>query len=136
MLDFDLWLRLGMCASLKYLPFEMALARLHGGAKTLTASARFGDEMVRSFRRLVTLEAFPAALRAEKDAILAQALVHGASHCFWAGETGRARAYLWEAWQLDRFPRRRTFYRLLAFALLGQFGWRLAEKLHGNPFRI
>ncbi|HSQ39034.1 MAG TPA: glycosyltransferase family 2 protein [Anaerolineales bacterium] len=135
-MDYDLWLRLGMVARLEYLPVEMARARLHGGAKTAASAPRFGDELASVFLRLVEHPDFPADLSARRKIILANAYIHAASYCFWGGETRRARQYLFRAWQQKPYLRNRSFWRLWLFSLGGKAGWRLAERLHGNPFRL
>jgi glycosyltransferase involved in cell wall biosynthesis len=135
-MDYDLWLRLGMHAPLKFLRGEMARARLHRAAKTLASAPRFGDELASVFSRLTAQPDFPSNLAAQKNIILANAFVHAASYCFWGGETRRARFYLARAWRETPFLKSRSFYRLLIFSLAGKLGWRLAERLHGNPFRL
>ena len=135
-MDYDLWLRLGMRAPLKYLRGEMARARLHRGAKTLASAPRFGDELASVFSRLMAQPDLPSNLAAQKNTILANAFVHAASYCFWGGETRRARFYLARAWREAPFLKSRSFYRLLIFSLAGKLGWRLAERLRGNPFRL
>jgi glycosyltransferase involved in cell wall biosynthesis len=135
-MDYDLWLRLGMRAPLKFLRGEMARARLHRAAKTLASAPRFGDELASVFSRLTAQPDFPPNLAAQKNIILANAFVHAASYCFWGGETRRARFYLARAWNETPFLKSRSFYRLLIFSLAGKLGWRLAERLRGNPFRL
>ncbi|MBI5934052.1 MAG: glycosyltransferase [Chloroflexi bacterium] len=135
-MDYDLWLRLGMRAPLKYLRGEMARARLHRGAKTLASAPRFGDELASVFSRLAGRQDFPPKLAEQKNIILANAFVHAASYCFWGGETRRARFYLGRAWRETPFLKSRSFYRLALFSLAGKLGWRLAERLRGNPFRL
>jgi hypothetical protein len=135
-MDYDLWLRLGMRARFEYLPMGMALARLHGGAKTLSSAPLFGEELASVFLRLVEHPDFPVQLKQQRDSILAYAYVHAASYCFWGGETARARHYLIRAWQQTPFIRVGSFWRLLVFSMAGRIGWRLAERLHGNPFRL
>lgn len=133
-MDYDLWLRMGLHGSFLHLPVEMACLRLHQGAKSLKAFARFAPEFVRMYERLMADPALPAVLKAEKGPILCQAYIHAAFFSFWAGQTGQTLDHLRHAWQAAPWPRKRTFYRLLLFALLGAPGWRLAVALHGNPF--
>lgn len=135
-MDYDFWLRLGMRAPMKYLPQKMAFARLHGGAKTHLSTPRFGAEMALIFTRLVERPDFPERLAKQKRTILANAFVHAASLCFWGGEIRQARYFLARAWKQTPFIRSRSFWRLLVFSLAGKPGWRLAERLHGNPFRL
>jgi hypothetical protein len=135
-MDYDLWLRLGAHARLKYLRGEMARARLHGGAKTLSSAPRFGEELALVFERLVSQPGFTKTLLSEKRVILANAFIHAASYCFWGGEVRRARHYLARAWRQTPFPRNHSFWRLGLFSLGGRLGWRMAEWLHGNPFRL
>ena len=135
-MDYDLWLRLGMRARLEYLPKKMAFARLHGGAKTLSSAPLFGEELALVFLRLMDHPDFPAHLKQHRNSILANANIHSASYCFWGGETARARYYLFRAWQQTPMIRVRSFWLLLLFSLAGRAGWRLAERLHGNPFRL
>jgi hypothetical protein len=135
-MDYDLWLRLGMQAKMEYLPNKMAMARLHGGGKTFSSAPHFGKELAGVFLRLLEHPDFPARLARHKNSILANAYLHAASYCFWGGETAQARDYLFLAWKQTPFLRTRSFWRLLAFSLAGQAGWRLAERWHGNPFHI
>jgi glycosyltransferase involved in cell wall biosynthesis len=135
-MDYDLWLRLGMRARFKYLNKKMSFARLHGGAKTLSSAPRFGEELASVFIRLVDNNEFPSHLVRRKEAILINAFVHAASYCFWGGDTVRARYFLYRAWRLSPLIRNRSFWRLLLFSSAGRAGWRLAEKIHGNPFRL
>ena len=135
-MDYDLWLRMGMYASFIYLPREMSRARLHAGAKTLASVPRFGEELARVFARLVDHADFPPALRRQRNVILSNAFIHAASFCFWGGVPRCALQYLSRAWQRTPLPRSRSFWLLLLFSLAGRVGWRLAERLHGNPFRL
>ena len=135
-MDYDLWLRLGMYARLEYLPEEAAQARLHIGAKTVSSASNFGHELVSVFLRLVQHPDCPSPLLQQKDMILANAFIHAASLCFWGGEMRMVRDYLYRAWRHNPLPKGCTFWRLLAFSLAGRVGWRLAERLHGNPFRL
>jgi len=135
-LDYDLWLRMGLLAPFEYLPIEMGYARLHDGAKTVASAPRFGHELSTIFQRLIQCPAFPPGLKEKQSRILAKAFVHAASYCFWGGETRAALNYLWRAWQQVPFQYSRTFWLLLLFSLPGHLGWKLAEKLHGNPFRL
>jgi hypothetical protein len=126
-----------MSAPLKYLAGNAAQARLHSGAKTVSSASKFGCELASVFSRLVEHPDFPPPLRAQKDVILTNAFIHAASFCFWGGESREARHYLYRAWRHSGpLPRGRTFWSLLFFSLAGKAGWRLAEKLHGNPFRL
>jgi glycosyltransferase involved in cell wall biosynthesis len=135
-MDYDLWLRLGMRARFEYLPIGMALARLHGGAKTMSSAPLFGEELASVFLRLVDHPDFPVQLNKQRDSILAHAFIHAASYCFWGGEIARTRHYLMRAWRQTPFIRVGSFWRLLFFSLAGRIGWRVAERLHGNPFRL
>jgi hypothetical protein len=135
-MDYDFWLRLGMRAPMVYLPQKVAFARLHGGAKTVSSAPKFGEELAAVFSRLVMQPDFPNHLEQQKNVILSNAFIHAASYCFWGGETRRARHFLSRTWKETRFPRSRSFWRLLLFSLAGKMGWRLAERLHGNPFRL
>lgn len=135
-MDYDLWLRLGMCARFTYLSQKMSFARLHGGAKTISSAPQFGEELASVFIRLVDKYEFPSNLVQRKDFILTNAFVHAASYCFWGGDTSRARYFLYRAWRLSPLTRNRSFWRLLLFSSAGRAGWQLAEKIHGNPFRF
>ncbi len=135
-MDYDLWLRLGMYTQLLYIPLEMSRTRLHNDAKTLTSAPRFGAELARMFIRLVAHPDFPYSLRPHRTVILRNAFIHAASYCFWGGDTRSARYYLSSAWQIAPFPKSRVFWLLLLFSLAGKTGWRLAEVLHGNPFHL
>lgn len=135
-LDYDLWLRMGLYAPMKYLPYEMGRARLHNAAKTLRAIRNFSDEFIRMYDKLLAHPDFPLFLESKKRIILHHAYVHSASFSFWGGDPAIARQMLWNAWKYQLFPLHRTFWLLWIFAMLGTLGLWLAETLHGNPFRL
>lgn len=135
-MDHDLWLRMGFYAPMKYLPLQAGYARIHDSAKTIQAISRFADEFIRMYQKILTHPDCPSHLREKERRILHQAYVHSASFAFWGGQPERARKMLWRAWQLQAFPRQRTFWLLGLFSMLGKPGLRLAESLHGNPFRL
>lgn len=134
-MDYDLWLRLGKHWRFDYIPHKMSCARLHGKAKTSSSAPRFGDELAKVFTRLVDDPNLPAHLINRRKTILSNAYIHAASYCFWGGATSRARLYLGKSWRHTPFLTNRSFWRLLLFSLGGKLGWKLAELLHGNPFR-
>lgn len=136
LMDYDLWLRLGLVAPMEYLPVDMAALRLHATAKTVKAMPRFASEFETVFQTLFSHPAFPASLQQDRASILHAVYIHSASFCFWGGDTRTARAYLAKAWTVQPFPGRRTFWLLSAFSMLGKTGWKLAELLHGNPMRL
>lgn len=133
-MDYDLWLRLGMRSKLIYIPKKTSFARLHGAAKTASSAPLFGEELASIFCRLVDDPGLPTHLKNQRKIILSNAYLHAASYCFWGGETSRARFFLHKAWVRTPFPKSRSFWRLLFFSLAGRAGWKSAEILHGNPF--
>lgn len=135
-MDYDLWLRMGLYAPMMYLPYISGYARLHNNAKTLRAMGGFADEFTLMYHKLLSHPKYPARLKERERSILHQAYVHSASFSFWGGESARARWALWRAWQYRPFPHRRTFWLLGLFAMLGRPGLQLAEILHSNPFRM
>lgn len=135
-MDHDLWLRLGLIARIVYLPVPMAMLRLHSTAKTVKATSKFAREFEFIYENLYLHQSLPARIRENRNIIMHKAYVHSASFCFWGGEADTAIRYLRKAWKAHPFPRRRTFWLLLAFSLLGRAGLRLAEILHGNPMRL
>ena len=135
-LDYDLWLQMGLHASMIYLPNEMGRARLHSAAKTLRDIRNFSGEFLRMYNKLLIHPMFPVSLKEKEQRILHRAYVHSASFSFWGGEPASAQRMLWRAWQYQPFPLHRTFWLLWFFSALGQPGLRLAETLHGNPFRL
>ncbi len=135
-LDYDLWLRMGIYAPMVYLPFEMGRARLHDAAKTLRAIRNFSDEFIRMYDKLLTHPEFPPFFKSKQQTILYHAYVHSASFSFWGGDAANARQMLRNAWKRQPFPLHRTFWLLWIFSVFGTLGLWLAETLHGNPFRL
>ena len=135
-MDYDLWLRMGLIAPMEYLPTRMAALRLHSSAKTLIAMSRFANEFVLIFQNLFSIPTLPLALQQRQIHIMHTVWIHAASFCFWSGETGMALQFLQKAWGVQPFPRRRTFWLLFAFSTFGKAGWKLAELLHGNPMQL
>lgn len=135
-MDYDLWLRMGLIAPMEYLPTPMAALRLHSKAKTVKAMSRFANEFIFIYQNLFSNPAMPLTLQQRQFSIMHTAYIHSASFCFWGGETKIALQFLQKAWELQPFPRRRTFWLLFAFSTLGKTGWKLAELLHGNPMQL
>lgn len=135
-MDYDLWLRLGLIAPMEYLPMRMAILRLHPSAKTVKSMSKFANEFASMYESLFSNPALPVSLQQRQFEIMHTAYVHSASFCFWGGKTQMALYFLQKAWKLRPFPRRRTFWLLLAFSLFGKAGWKLAEFLHGNPMQL
>jgi glycosyltransferase involved in cell wall biosynthesis len=135
-MDYDLWLRIGLITPMEYLPIKMAALRLHASAKTVKAMSQFANEFALMYENLFLNPTLPEALQRRQIEIMHTAYVHSASFCFWGGETRMALHFLQKAWRLRRLPRRRTFWYLLAFSLFGKVGWKLAELLHGNPMQL
>jgi GT2 family glycosyltransferase len=135
-MDHDLWLRMGLVAPMAYLPVPMAALRWHSAAKTAKAMSKFAREFEFIYQDFCSNQSLSVHIRTHRNIIMHKALVHSASFCFWGGETGMAIQYLRKAWRAHPFPRRRTFWLLLAFSLFGRAGFRLAEILHGNPMRF
>lgn len=135
-MDYDLWLRMGLYAPMLYLPSEMGRARLHNAAKTLRAIRNFADEFMCMYSKLLAHPKFPGVLKEKERSILHRAYIHSASFSFWGGEPANALRMLRQAWRYRFFPLRRTFWLLCFFSALGKPGLRLAENLHGNPFKL
>ncbi len=135
-MDYDLWLRLGMFYTFKYEPKIHAALRIHHQAKTGRALSGFAQELIVMFQQLLLHSDLPEAISSNKTLTLANAHLYAASYCFWAGETRLSLNHLRESWRNIAFPKRRAFWLILLFSLFGKAGWRLAEILHGNPFRL
>ena len=135
-MDYDLWLRMGLIAPMEYLPRKMSALRLHANAKTVMGMSQFANEFAWMYENLFLHPALPETLRRLQFEIMHTAYIHSASFCFWGGQTKLALHFLQKAWRRRHFPRRRTFWFLLAFSLFGKMGLKLAELLHGNPMHL
>jgi len=135
-MDYDLWLRIGLTAPMKYIPLEMAALRLHSQSKTISAMPKFANEFARMYQDLFSNPVLPPSLRSRQNEIMHTAYIHSASFCFWGGGTRLALEFLHKSWKMHQFPRRRTFWLLLVFSLLGKIGWNLAQVMHGNPMKL
>jgi len=135
-MDYDFWLRLGCTVPMQYIPVEMALLRLHTGAKTVQAMQHFAREFSQVFENLFSNPELGEFLQRRKRDVMQVAYIHSASFCFWGGNTSQAVNYLKNAWREKPFPSQRTFWLLYLFSMFGRTGWRWAETLHGNPLRL
>jgi len=135
-MDYDLWLRIGLIAPMKYLPLEMAMIRLHSDTKTIKAMSKFANEFSMIFQSLFLNPLLPLSLQHSQNEIMHAVYIHSASFCFWSGATISSLRLLQRAWHVHPFSRKRTFWLLLIFSAFGKYGWKLAEFLHGNPMRL
>jgi glycosyltransferase involved in cell wall biosynthesis len=129
-MDFDLWLRLGLRGEGAYLPTKLAGLRLHADAKSVARLGRFAAENVRVVERLLDQPGLPAPLRAGRRQALGSVYLKAADSAFWAGELTQARGYAWRAWRCQPLRPR----RLWLWLLLGAAGRRWAEQRYGNPY--
>lgn len=136
-LDYDYWLRLGLKYPMEYIPKRMAALRLHSDAKSIGAVAKFGPELIQVHEQLMASPELPAHLHANRNQAMSNAYLHAASCVFWSGHTKQARRYLFDGARC--YPKvimRRSFLLLLSTSILGKLGWKLAVRLHGNPYRL
>lgn len=133
-MDYDLWLRLGMYAPFKYLPFETSFSYVHKAAKRVANTEQFGEELFNIFLRLVEHPDFPPELAFKKKIILANASMQAASYYFWGGDREQALHYLRLSWHYYPFPREYLFWFLFSMLALGKSGLWIAQKAVGNPF--
>jgi glycosyltransferase involved in cell wall biosynthesis len=136
LMDYDLWLRMGLIAPMEYIAVEMAALRLHPGAKTIQAMPKFANEFAAIFQDVLADASMPPSIREQRSPILHTVHIHSASFCFWGGESRLALQHLRKAWEMQHLPKNRTFWYLLAFSILGRAGLKAAEFLHGNPMQL
>lgn len=135
-LDYDFWLRLGMRHPFLHVPMLFASLRIHHATKTGRELDGFADELMIMAGDLLSSPYLPESINKNRDLALSNISLHAASYSFWSGRTGKALGYLKRCTQLSGLRQRRAFWLIFLFSLFGRLGWRLAEVLHGNPFRL
>ncbi|MDI6739195.1 MAG: glycosyltransferase family 2 protein [Candidatus Edwardsbacteria bacterium] len=97
-MDYDMWLRLGLRYPLKRLPVTLAAMRSHEGSKTTGPQAaqarRFRRERFLVKQRALADPALPGALARKRRAILGRAARVMAKECLRAGDLAEAAYYL------------------------------------------
>ncbi|MDQ7857234.1 MAG: glycosyltransferase family 2 protein [Armatimonadota bacterium] len=121
-LDYDYWLRAGLRHTVAYLPARLAAFRLHPASKTVGSEARFGRELVETYRRLFARADLPPQVRTVERQALANAHYMAAVRCFWGGDLALAREYGRQAWGTVTGYRARKLAALLGLTVLGRGG--------------
>jgi glycosyltransferase involved in cell wall biosynthesis len=129
-MDFDYWLRAGLCCGFAYLPQKMAGLRLHSSAKSVSQLAFFSKELVQVYQDLFSSTGLPPAVRAWEKQAMGSVFHRASDIAFWAGALPEARQYAWEAFKKNPMRIRRLWLYLLA----GKMGYQLANRRYPNPY--
>jgi hypothetical protein len=130
MMDFDYWLRAGLCCRFAYLPQKMAGLRLHSSAKSVNQLAYFSKELVQIYQDLFSSAGLPPAVCAWEKQAMGSAFHRCSDIAFWAGALKEARHYALEAFKRNPLRIRRLWLYLLA----GRIGYQLANRRYVNPY--
>jgi GT2 family glycosyltransferase len=112
-LDLDLWLRLGLCGPLVYLPRRLACFREHAASKTVARQATAAPEILAIYRRLFARPDLPPAIRALQSEALGGAMIMSGNSLLMAGRLAEARRYA-----LAGLPHAAPRSRLLAWKIV------------------
>lgn len=134
-MDYDFWLRLAAEGyEFVYLPEPLAFLRLHGDSKTGGSSSKFAEELVSVFAALDEAGKLPRHAQVHRR-IWGTVYYRAARYSFWGASSHEAHAYLRRAFSFwPALARDRGFILLFLASALGRLGYRLALRLHGNPF--
>jgi glycosyltransferase involved in cell wall biosynthesis len=134
-MDLDLWLKLAMRFSMRYIPIRMAGFRIHQSSKTVASMVRFNPELRIIYDRLFARTDLPVAIRARQAEIESNIALQTANYCFMAGDLVPARQYAYQSWK--QFPRRVrvTMLKIIVISLLGQRIWSLYSLLRSYLVR-
>ncbi len=135
LMDYDLFLRIGLEGNVKQTPATLSAMRLHADAKSLSALKGFGSEMVKVIERIFDSGQLPTNLLAYRSEALRKALLYAASTSYWGGDAKQSRAWLTKCWQNVSWPEiPASLIRLSLLSTFGQAGLPWAERWPGNPF--
>lgn len=134
-MDYDLWLRIGIHSRFYYIPDTLAAMRLHSSAKSLRAVPAFGAELVTTLTEHFDSGRLPLPLQKHRHEALRNAWQYAAYCCFWSGQFREANRWLAKSWkQSNRILPSGSLLRLTFLNLFGKLGLKLAARFRGNPF--
>jgi GT2 family glycosyltransferase len=137
MMDYDLWLKIGLLGKTLYLPNKLACIRIHHSAKSLKSTARFGPELVMIVERMFDSGMLPANLQSLRRESVGNACLQAAYACFWSGEIAEARIWMKRCWkEMPKECISGNMLRLTAAVKAGKFGLKLMSKLKKHPFTL
>ena len=135
LMDYDLFLRVGLNGKVQKSPATLSAMRLHADAKSLRALKGFGAEMVNVIERTFDSGKLPDDLLAYRSEAMHKARLYAASTTYWGGDVKEARVWLTQCWQQTSWPQIPTsLIRLSLLSAFGQAGLKWAERWPGNPF--
>jgi glycosyltransferase involved in cell wall biosynthesis len=100
-MDYDLWLRLGVAHRFGALPGIGAQFRVHPGSKTATNSIKFHAERIATLERFFATPSLPRAVRAVREEAFARAFITVACNQYELGDIPAAQADLAHAASLS-----------------------------------
>ena len=135
LMDYDLFLRVGLQGKVQQSPATLSAMRLHVDAKSLSALKGFGAEMVAVIERTFESGKLPQELLAYRAEAMRKACLYAASTAYWGGDAKQARAWLTQCWQQTSWSQiPGSLIRLSLLSALGLPGLKWAERWPGNPF--
>lgn len=135
LMDYDLFLRVGLEGKVQKIPHTLSAMRLHTDAKSLRALKGFGAEMVNVIERIFESSKLPPDFLAYRSEAMRKAFLYAASTSYWGGDVKQARTWLTQCWQQVSWPQvPASLIRLSMLSALGQSGLKWAERWPGNPY--
>lgn len=98
-MDYDLWLRLGIRHRFEYLPAKLAVLRLHAETKTSRESACFPAEVLLMYERFFAQADLPPVIRAAEPEAIGNAYYLLAQRAFLAHRWREATSWLLRSWR-------------------------------------
>jgi len=129
-MDFDLWLRVGLLHQVIYLPEKLAFLRLHPDAKSVANLKSFANELVAVYAKFFANDALPAAIIEYKQKAMSNIYFRAADCAFWGKDLSAAKKYAKVSRAFQTWPPRKLWF----WIALGKFGNTLAERFFSNPY--
>ncbi|MBN1964489.1 MAG: glycosyltransferase [Anaerolineae bacterium] len=137
-MDFDLWIRIGLNGQGAYLPGVRAQMRFHATSKSVTAETRFWAEKRHALDTLFARQDLPAEVRAARREAYAHCELYWGDNLLREGKQAEARPHLSFAFKTHPRPRRRLLALLLlidsyAGTQLGTAVRKVRDQVEGAP---
>lgn len=135
LMDYDLFLRIGLEGQVRQLPDTLSAMRLHTDAKSLRSLKGFGPEMIQVIAHIFNSDKLPENLLVYRAEAMRKAYLYAAATAYWGGDVQEARTRLAQCWREVSWPQvPASLIRLSLMTALGKPGRLCAERWPGNPF--
>lgn len=128
-MDLDLWVRIALHYSLRYVPRVLARFRVHAGAKSVARQVLVVPELLAIYARVFADPACPPVIRSDERKIMSRLMLRIANLLFVDGRYDAAQRYARASWRLVPAIQHRSMLKFILFELVGDRSYWIRRRM-------